>query len=81
MIDGFGQISVEMEEEEVSKKDLNLRVRTGADEGELEGGWGLREKGEHLDFLKRKAPVDIGQAGNLHEQGCVHVCEHTCGET
>lgn len=38
MIDGFGQISVEMEVEEVSKKDLKLRVRTGADEGELEGG-------------------------------------------
>lgn len=53
MIDGFGQISVEMEEEEVDKKDLKLRVRTGAGEGELKGGWGLREKGERLDFLKR----------------------------
>ena len=30
---------------------------------------------------KRKAPIDIGQAGDLHEQGCVHVCEHTCRET
>lgn len=53
MIDGFGQISVQMEEEEVDKKDLKLRVRTGAGDGELKGEWGLREKGERLDFLRR----------------------------